>query len=156
MAQGGILGYVKAAYSLTSPITWIEFDQVLDVTWPTESGEKVDITTHRAGLRRKRYMPGLIEVGDASILLLADFNPVTSPDQAAMREANRTGVDVWFRLEVATNRENTEFMGFEFLGGVLSISPSLGIGARQEVKIDLTFSGEDIYEDAAVGASQIS
>jgi hypothetical protein len=156
MAKGGVLGNgFKVAYSLTSPVSWVEMDDVLDMTFPTWQAAKVEITTSSVTNKLRRYMAGLIEVGDPGFTVLADFNPVTSPNQSALRAANKTGASLWWRFEVPTNRERTEFWGITFQAGVLNYNPDTPIDGRQTVHFDLSFDGEDIIEDPTAGASQI-
>jgi Lambda phage tail tube protein, TTP len=156
MAQGGILGNgTIVAYSQLSPISWVEIEQRREVVFPTEESDKVEITTHSVTNKRKRYMAGLIEVGDPSVLVLTDMNPVTSPDQAALRAANKTGESLMFRIEVPTNRQRTEFLGVEFQASVKNFSPDTPIDGAQTTRFTFTFDGESITEDSAVGPSEI-
>lgn len=157
MAQGGILGNgCKVAYSAASPITWIPVNQLREVAFPTYEADKVEITTHSVVNKLKRYMAGLIEVGDPSFVVLTDLNPSTSPDQAALIAANKAGTSYWWRIEVPTNRARTQFYGIEFQASVKNFAPDTPIDGAQTTRYTLTFDGEDIGFDLAAGASEIA
>jgi hypothetical protein len=156
MAQGGLPGNgVKVGYSTVEGGPWTEVEQIVDVVFPTWEAAKVEITTHQVGNKLRRYMPGMIEVGDPSLTVLSDFDPSTSPDQAQLIEWNQEGTSVWWRFEVPTNRAQTSFRGVEFQAGVLNFSPATPIDDRQTTQYTLSFDGETINWDEAVGASQI-
>jgi hypothetical protein len=156
MARGGVLGNgCKVAYSLSSPITWVEIEEVTDVVFPTWQADKVANNVHSATNKLKRNMPGLIEVGDPSFTVLSDFDPSTAPDQAKLIDLNKTGENVWWRFEVPVNRQKTLFRGVEFQAGVLNFSPATPIDDRQTTQYTLTFDGEDVAWDLAAGASEI-
>lgn len=156
MAQGGILGNgCKIAYSATSPTSWNEVGQLTDLVFPTWQADKVNITTHSGTNKLKRYMAGLIEVGNPGFTVLSDFDPATDAAQAALRGYNKTGDSLWWRIEVPVNRARTSFLGFEFQASVQNYSPATPIDNVQSTKFELSFDGEDIAEDLAVGASQI-
>jgi hypothetical protein len=157
MAQGGILGNgCKVAYSAASPITWIEVDQVVDITFPTYVADDVNIDTHSTTNKFHRKMAGMITVGDPSFTVLSDMDPSTSVDQAQLRAWNRAGTSVWFRIEVPVNRAKTSFFGIEFQASVKSVEPATPIADKQTTKYNLAFDGVDIYDDLAAGASEIT
>lgn len=157
MAQGGVLGNgCKVAYSVSSPISWQGMTQLKDITFPTFEADKVDITTHSVINKLKRYMAGLIEVGDPGFTVLSDLDPATDANQAALREYNKTGVSLWWRFEVPTNRERTLFVGVEFQASVKNFSPETPIDDVQSTRYELSFDGEDLGWDLAAGASEIS
>jgi hypothetical protein len=157
MAQGGILGNgCKAAYSLASPITWVQIDQLVDLVFPTWVGDDVNIDTHLTTNKLHRNMPGMIAVGNPSVTVLTDLDPATSPDQDALRQYNASGENLWFRFEVPVNRAKTSFRGIEFQAGVKSFSPATPIADKQTTVFELNFSGDDIGWDIAAGASEIT
>lgn len=157
MAQGGVLGNgCKVAYSTSSPITWIGIGQLRDITFPTFQADKVEITTHSVINKLKRYMAGLIEVGDPAFTVLSDFDPATDTAQAALRGYNKTGVSIWWRFEVPVNRARTSFWGVEFQASVKNFSPETPIDGAQVTKFELSFDGDDLGFDTAAAASEIS
>lgn len=157
MAKGGILGNgCKVAFSANSPISWTEVEEMREVTFPTWEADKVEITTHSVVNKLKRYMAGLIEVGDPSFVVLQDLNPSTSPEQATLIAANKNGTSMWWRIEVPTNRARTQFFGIEFQASVKNFAPDVPIDGAQTTRYTLTFDGEDIGFDLAAGASEIA
>jgi hypothetical protein len=157
MARGGLLGNgTKVAYSAASPVSWTAIAQVTDVVFPTFVADDVNIDTHSVTNKLHRTMAGLITVGNPSVTVLSDGNPVTSPDQAFLEQANADGTSVWFRIERPVNRERTSFIGIVFSATVKSFSPSTPIADKQTTVFELQFDGDSIQKDAAVGASSIS
>lgn len=157
MAQGGVLGNgCKVAYSAASPISWLGVGQLRDVTFPTWEADKVDITTHSVTNKFKRYMAGLIEIGDPGFTVLSDLDPATDTAQNALRGYNKTGDSLWWRIEVPVNRAKTLFWGIEFQASVKNFSPETPIDGAQTTRFELSFDGTDIGFDLASGASEIS
>lgn len=157
MAQGGILGNgCKVAYSATSPVTWVGVDNVIDITFPTYVADDINIDTHSVTNNLHKIMPGMISVGAPGFTVLSDMDPSTSPDQAQLRSWNRSGTSVWFRIEVPVNRAKTSFFGIEFEASVKSVEPATPIADKQTTRYNLSFDGDDIYDDVAAGASEIS
>lgn len=157
MAQGGLLGNgCKVAYSVASPITWVGIGQLRGVTAPTFEADKVEITTHSLINKLRRYMAGLIEVGDPEFMVLSDLDPATDAAQAALRNYNKVGTSLWWRFEFPTNRERTSFWGMEFRASVKSFNLEAPIDGAQETTFALTFDGDDLGFDASAGASEIS
>ena len=84
------------------------------------------------------------------------MDPATSADQAQLRTWNRDGTSVWWRIEVPVNRAKSSFFGVEFEASVKSIEPATPIADKQTTRFNLSFDGDDIYDDAAAGASEIT
>lgn len=157
MAQGGILGNgCKAAYSESSPLTWTNIPQLVDLSFPTWVGDKVNIDVHSTTNKLHRNMAGMITVGDPGITILSDFDPSTAAAQAQLMAWNASGTSVWFRFEIPTNRAKTAFRGLEFMASILSFEPGTPIADKQTTRISLAFDGDDLYWDAAAGASEIT
>ena len=155
MALGGILGNgTFIAYSANSPHVWTKLGQLSDVTFFTYVSDDVNIDTHSRTNKLHKTMPGLITVSNITAVVLSDLNPSTSADQAAMRSYNATGTAIWIRIEAPVNRERTSFMGVELLCSVKSYQPTTPIGDVQKTTIELQFNGDDVYWDAAAGASE--
>lgn len=153
---GGILGNgVKVAYSLASPISWVAIGQILDHELPGLTPDKVETTVH--GLSNfKRKIRGLIDVAPLKLKLLQDLDPATSPDQKEMYDLQSAGTTIWWRIEIPTERDKSEYMGLEFQGWVDEFLPHAPIADKQVLDVGVQFDGEDLYWDAAAGASQIS
>mgnify|MGYP001579136005 CR=1 FL=1 len=157
MATGGVLGNgTKAAYSITSPLSWVNVPALVDISVPTYVADKVNIDTHSVSNNLHKNMAGMITVGDPGFTVLADFDPATSAAQAYLRAANKAGTSLWFRFEIPTNRAKTLFWGVEFKATVLSDEPAVPIADKQTRRFNLSFDGDAIYDDAAAGASEIS
>lgn len=157
MAQGGVLGNgCKVAYSAASPISWTSVGQLRDITFPTWEADKVEMTTHSVTNKFKRYMAGLIEIGDPAFTALSDLDPSTDAAQAALRAYNKAGTSLWWRFEVPTNRERTLFMGVEFQASIKNFSPATPIDDVQTTEYQLSYDGTDVAWDLAAGSTEIS
>jgi hypothetical protein len=156
MATGGVPGNgCKVAYSVSSPVSWVTMTQVLDITLPTFVTDEIDITTHSTTNKLKKTMGGLAEVGDMTLVLLADLNETTTPAHSAMFTYNQAGTSLWWRVEIPTNRERTVFKAYEFQGNVGSYEPSAPINDRQEIQVLVRFDG-DTFTQYPAGSSSIS
>lgn len=153
---GGILGNgVKVAYSLTSPISWVSIGQILDQELPGLQPDKIETTVH--GLSNfKRKMRGLIDVGPLKLKLLQDLDPSTSADQKELYDLQSAGTTIWWRFEIPTERDKSKYRGLIFKGWVDEFIPSAPIAEKQVLNVGVQFDGDDLYWDAAAGASEIS
>jgi len=154
MAVDGVLGNVKVAYSLSSPISWVNVPQLLDAQIPTFSREKID-TSVMGTSGFKRSIPGWNQVSDMTLKVLADLDETTSPAHAALASLNKAGTTVWWRVEIAVNRDSTKWKAWEFQGFVQEFKPVAPAGGREEIDITVGFDGTafTVYN---AGASAIS
>jgi hypothetical protein len=153
---GGILGNgTKVAYSLASPISWVAVGQILDQEIPKLQPDKVETTVQSTSALR-RHIRGLITVTPLALKLLQDLDPATSADQTALRDLQSAGTTIWWRVEVPTQRDQSEYMGVEFEGWVENFGPSAPIDDKQVLDLSVQFDGDDLYWDTEVGASEIS
>lgn len=143
MAQGGLIGNgKKVAFSLSSPISWIKIDQLLDFDFPSMTADKIETTVSSTG-KLKRYIPGLIEVGDLSLTVLTDLDPVTSK-QSQLWDLRAAGTTVWWRIEIPEERDLSSFVGFELQGYVSDYTISAPTAERIETTITIVFDGTSI------------
>jgi hypothetical protein len=154
MATGGILGDgTKVAFSIGSPLAWQEVTQIIEVTGPGLTPDKVSNDLH-GSVGFHRNMPGLKDVSDMVITVAEDLDPATSADHATLWGLLQQGTTVWWRKEIPTNRAKTTFVGFEFQGNVAGYEPSTPIDDRQTSQITVQFDGTALGMGAS-GASQI-
>lgn len=141
MATGGILGSgVKVAYSVSSPITWIPVGNILNVDVPGLNPDEVETTIHGTA-NFKRFMRGLIDVGELMMTLLMDLNQATSTDQAALFALQAAGTTVWWRVEIPTDRTRSAYTALEFQGWVKKWIPKAPIADKQELETSVRFDG---------------
>lgn len=154
---GGVPGNgCKAAYSQNSPLTWTRVGEIVDLTFPVIAADDINIDVHSTTSKFHKVMPGLASVGSPGFTVLGDMDPATSAAQAQLRAWSKDGTSVWWRFEVPTNRARTTFFGVEFKAAVKSDEPATPINDKQTRRFNLSFDGDDIYDDAAAGASEIS
>lgn len=156
MAQEGVLGNgTKIGYSATSPVTYVAIGQLASIdNIPGFAADEID-TTISSTSKLKRAMPGLIAVDNLEFTLLADLDPATDAALEALRGYNQSQETIWWRIEIPTDRQQTEFRGFEFQGWVKTWKPIISIPDRQTIKITVRFDGDGIaiYDP---GASEIT
>lgn len=151
MALDGMIGNgVKVGYSANSPVSWTEVGQILDAQIPKLMRDKVDRTIHSQSIF-KRSLPGMAEVSDLVLKLIQDLDPATSPDQDEVRQLLLSGENVWWRIEIPTDRLQTEYAAIEFQGFVLGWEPSAPIEERQELTVTIAYDGDGftVYPPAA-------
>lgn len=160
MATDGVLGNgVKVAFSASSPVTWTSVGQVLDIEIPGLEPDEIETTVHGTS-KFKRYMPGMIDVSEMTLSLLADLDESSAtesagPAQDSLFEYNQSQTTIWWRVEVPADRTQTEFVAFEFQGWVKNWKPSVPIEDKQTLEVSVRFDGTS-YVKYPAGASAIS
>ena len=155
MAQGGMVGNgVKIAYSASSPVSWTSVGQILNAEVPQLVRDKIDRTVHSA-FGYKRSLPGMIDVSDLTLTLLADLDATTGATQRALLNYLKAGTTIWWRIEIPVDRSQSEYAALEFQGFVMSWQPSAPIDGRQEVACTIAFDDTAVTLYAE-GASAIS
>ena len=143
MAQGGLIGNgVKVGYSLSSPLSYLKLEQVLDATPPKLTPDKIDTSRHGTS-RFKSNIPGMLDVAAIAIKCLRDADPVTSPNVNSVQNLVRASTTVYLRIEVPSNTGQTLFEAWELsgrFGNFTTTAPQMG---RQEVDIEFMFDGID-------------
>lgn len=144
MATGGLLGNgVRVGFSSTSPVSFTSLPNVLDVKFPTETADKIDKTVHGSSKYKKNF-PGMVEVGDMEVVLLGDLDQATSAELETVFAAAQAQTELWWRVEVPTNRAKTRFRPFEFYGYPSNPSPDTPVQDKQTFKFSVVHSGEGI------------
>jgi hypothetical protein len=124
MAADGMIGNgTKFAYSSSSPVSWTNIGQLLDINGLELVRDKIDRTVHTTNIQ-KRSLPGMAEVTDFECTVLSDPDESTTQGaiQKALRDLVAAGTTVWWRLEIPVDRAQTAYKAFEFQG---KNSPSL-------------------------------
>jgi hypothetical protein len=152
MAQNGVLGDgVKVAYSASSPITWVPVGQILDVGFPGLTPDEVETTVHST-TRWKRFIRGMIDVGETTLTLLADMDSATGTDQQALFTYQAAGTTLYWRIEVPVIRAGTSFAAFEFQAWVKKWELKTPMADKQVLECSLRFDGT-YFNKLAAGAS---
>jgi len=153
MAADGVLGFgVKVAYSTSSPVSWTRIPQVRNVQFPSFNPDEVETTVY-GNLPYKRYIRGLIDVGEMTLTLNADLANTSVHRQ--LRQLMLDGTTVWWRIEVPENRTMTNWVAFEFQGWVKGWSLSTEMTQVQTLEVSIRFDGT-AFAMYAPGASAIS
>lgn len=151
---GGVLGRVKVGYSLSSPVDWKTIPQLLDITFPTWVSDQIDSTTH--GITKfKRTIPGMTTVSDMTLSLLWDPDETTTPEHEELQDLNVDGTTVWWRVEVAANREGTRWKPYEFQGYVKSTEPGTPMNDKDTLSVVVAFDGESFTRYPTTDASEM-
>ena len=153
MADNGMIGNgSKVAYRIVdSPLaSWNEVGQILNVSGLELARDKINTTVHSANIY-KRSAPGMADVSDLELELLA--NPDELQGEGITQQALITyllaGTTVNWRVEVPTDRAQTEFKGYEFDGYVLKWSHGKPIEDRQTYNFAIAFDDSSFTFDAA-------
>jgi hypothetical protein len=164
MATGGVLGNgtkVGISSSGTSPITYTKVGQLMDIpTWLQLIAADVDTTVHGTS-NIKTSMPGMIDPPDFGMMLLSDHDPSTSPTHETLRKAQQgsgdvtAGNDIYFRVEIPVNRQQTLFRAWNFAAYVKEYTPSAPIDDKQTTQVTVRYSGS-YSVDSGAGASLIA
>jgi hypothetical protein len=155
MATEGTIGSgIRAGYSLASPHTWVRITGILDGNPPQFTRDDVDTTTHGVTSIRKE-IPGLSTVNDATLVLLADLDRLTSPSHLGLKDLERSQNTVWFRYEVPIDAdlESTDYLVFEYQVRVKSWELTTPIDNRKEINVAFKFGGDDVYQYEGVASA---
>lgn len=142
MATGGVLGNgCKVGFSASSPMSWTKVTQLVDIEFPSLVADDVDVTVHSTS-RFKRSMPGMIEVSDMTLNLVADVDPDTSASHNSLWTYRTNGTTIWWRIEVPADRTQSEYAAFEFQGAVKEMSLGTPIEDKQTWNVVVSFDGD--------------
>lgn len=139
MALLGVLGNgTKVSVSNSSPTSYTQIAQLLDVNGVELTAAKVDTTIHSSS-RFKSSMPGLLEVKDPTLTLLYDATAGSSHDN--LWSDLLTGLTYWWKVEVPADRTQLQFITYEFQAAVGSHRHLTPIGDKQTIAVDLMTTG---------------
>lgn len=155
MAANGMLGDgCKVAFSISSPHSWTEVDQLADVSGPGMVADEVNNDVHgSAGFHRS--FPGLKAVSPMVLTIVSDLDPASSSVQSSLWGLHQQGTTIWWRKEIPINRAQSSYVGYVFQGNVAGFEPGTPIADRQTIQVTIRFDGTGIGRDASAGASQI-
>lgn len=155
MALGGILGSgVKVAFSASSPVSWTTVGQIDDLDFPGLNPDEVETTVHGTS-NFKRFMRGLIDVGELMVTVLKDGNQATSPVQKTIRNYQIAGTTIYWRVEIPTDRDRSAYEAFEFQGWVKTFSPKVPKADKQTLQFSVRFD-DTAFTRYDAGSSAIS
>jgi hypothetical protein len=150
MANGGVGGNgVRVGFSASSPVSWTSIGQLADADIPGLLRDKIPSSVHGSGF--KRHMPGMKEVPDLNMLLLADLNPATLAAHSALKTHLEAGTTLWWRFEVPEDRDAGSCIAFEIQGWLQKWQPKAPLEGRQEIETAIVFDGTSLtkYPDGA-------
>lgn len=150
MATGGVGGNgVRVGFSSASPVSWTGVGQLADADIPGLLRDKLASSVH--GSAFKRSMPGMKEVPDLNLMLLADLNPATLAAHSALKTHLDAGTTLWWRFEVPEDRAAGSCIAFEIQAWVQKWQPKAPQEGRQEIEVALVFDGDSFtkYPDGA-------
>lgn len=63
------LGYLTevAMSTLAAPTTWVEFEEIFNVTPPNDTDEQIDVTHYKSPGRRREFIAGFVDGGEITI-----------------------------------------------------------------------------------------
>ena len=151
MAVDGVLSSVKVGFSEAGPPTWTKVPQLTNLGFPEFSPDEVDTTVY--GSRYKRYIRGLIDVGEMTLECIADLGNTSV--HRTLRQKQLDGTTLNWRVEIAEDRAWSSWAGWEFRGWVKSWNLSTDQGDVVKLTITVRFDDTTITESAP-GPSEIS
>lgn len=143
MATGGQIGSgIKAGYSTNSGSTWTTITQILEGDPPQSERDQVETTVHGVTSTRSK-IPGLSDISDARVLLLADFDRVTSPSHLGLSDLETSQDTVLFRYEIpiSSNLASTNYFVYQFNARVGSFKPSTPIDDKKTIEVTFQYAG---------------
>lgn len=149
MALNGMIGNgTRVGYSATSPVSYTTIGQLLNLDFPGLNPDEVETTVH-SDEPWKRFIRGMIDVGETTLTLLSDLDEGTSADQDALFDYQAAGTTLYIRIEVPVDRAHNEFTPFEFQAWVKKYMVKTPIQGRIETEISLRFDGSYFWKGPA-------
>jgi len=142
-AAGGYIGNgMRVGYSVTSPHSWKQFEQVLDCTIAQLQASDIDSTVHGSG-RIMSNIAGLAKVTDTTLKMMRDQSLVTAPNQNALFALNSAQTLIWLRVEIPDGPDLSiaNYEAYEYQVRVKSWNPTAPINDKQTVDAVFLFSG---------------
>jgi hypothetical protein len=142
MATGGQIGSgIKAGYSTNSGSTWTQITAILEGDPPQFERDDVETTVHGTTSVRTK-IPGLSDVSDARLLLLADFDRGTSPSHLALKDLESAQTTITFRYEIPVDADlsTTTYFVYQYSARVGSWKPSTPIDDKKTIEVTFKFA----------------
>lgn len=140
MATLGQIGSgVKVAYATGTPHTWVEITQIMNCTIPNRTRDRVETTIH--GVTGDRtYIPGLSDVEDAELELLADLDATSS--HMALEALERSQATTWFRFEVPNEStlSTAQYFARQIQGRVAGWTLNTPIDGAKTITVTIQFA----------------
>lgn len=151
--SGGQLGSgVKVAYSTnTSPQVWVEIPQIQDVVIPQVNRDRVETTTHGVTSLRT-YIPGLGDVRDAELTLLADLE--TGGVHLALQQLEQSQNTIWMRFEVPqiSDLSTTTYFAVQIQAKISQWELNTPIDGAKELKVTAQFQDNFMVQQPMASA----
>jgi len=154
MPTEGLLGDgVKIAYSETSPMSWVELPQLMDLPKPpSPTPDKLETTTHgTAGFHT--YGTGLKDVPDIEAVFLFDPDKAITPSHVAMITHRDAKTILWFRIETPSNVGKTEFIAWDFQARVQAADIETPKDNWQLMNLSLVYAGGYSFYDTPAASA---
>ena len=149
MPSGGQIGSgIKAGYSTSSPTSWTEIPQILEGTPFQVERDRVETTIHGTTSYRT-YIPGLAEVSDCELVLLADLENAVHLELSDLEQAQTT---IWFRYEIpiTATLASTNYYVQEMQVRVGKFQVETPIDDRKVINVSFQYQSDfTIYESVA-------
>lgn len=142
-AQGGFIGNgMKMGYSVSSPVSYKKFEQLLEGTPGSVDPTKIDVTVHGSG-GFMANITGLNAVADTTMKLLRDHSAATSPNQNALFALLLAKTTVWLLIEIPDGPDLSVALydSYEYQVKVNKHAEVTPINGRQELDISFLFCG---------------
>ena len=153
MPAGGQIGSgVKIAFATSTPHTWVPITQIQgEPVVPTIERDRVETTIHGTTSLRT-YIPGLGDVADAEIEVLANLD--ASSSHIALRNYERSQTTLWFRFEVPNEAvlSTAQYVAVQMQGRVSKWMLKTPIDGAKTIQISLQFENNYQYQNPMASA----
>lgn len=124
--------------STAAPAALVEIGEVFNITPPGGTADRVDATHMKSPGRRREYIAGLIDSGEASFEI--NYVPGSATD-LLLRRLNASGEIVEHQIEFPNGTTVT------FDAAITGYEKSVPLDDRMTATITVAPSGEEVWED---------
>lgn len=140
-----MIGYL-AKYEIQDGAGWFEVGEVIDMNPGEETGDRVDVTHFKSPDRRREYIAGLIDPGEASFQI--NWVP-GNPTDVFLRGLKSSGEKRIHRITFPNGA------AVEYDGMIQSMSKVTPIDDRMTATITVAVSGAETWSDPAAPTNGI-
>lgn len=126
--------------------TYVELEEVYEITPPSSTIDKIEVTHMRSPNRRREYIPGLTENGSASLSM--NYVPGSASD-LRIEELRINGTVLSMRITYP-NGVTVTFDGF-----VEEYTPAIPVDDRLTASVSLSVTGDIVIAEADAPVNQV-
>ncbi|WP_421930132.1 phage tail tube protein [Nitratireductor rhodophyticola] len=152
MASKATIGWdtiLEAYDDASSPPGFVQLCEVFNLSPGAQEADRIDVTHFCSPDRRREYIPGLIDNGEA--IFEANYIPGSPEDQLILSLLNSGDVIQW-RITFPLQRGDTDRHRVTFEASVTGYERTIPVDDRMTATITLAPSGSEVWDTISAGS----